>query len=1157
MQNLLNKPLENGVDVIACPHPLKVRNFKYKMPEGLTVSEVLCRVQPDARLRKYAHISLNGKLLPRELWSNTIVNDGDALAIRVVPMGGGGGDKDIFTTVLAIAIIAVSVYYGDMSGVMTGVSMLAQNALAEGPQSSTRLLSGGGSNALESPSLFVDGARNDARHFQPIPVVLGNHKQIGPLGANVFTEMLGKSQYIYMVIIWGYGPLKIENLRIAETDINDFDGVSVQSREGRDTDLPLSIFSNQVDSESLHILISQASGWHSRTTNANTDEITVDVSFFKGLTRFNDEGRRRYTAIELQIRYRRVGDASFIYPTFSRVQAASLTTNGSSVILQQATSTVHRPAFSWTVATRDKYEVQIRRLTGDTLDTQKFNEVHWVALKSIMKEDPINFPLPLAKTALRIRATGQLNRIIDNLSAELTSYALDWNGATWAEALTSNPASLFRLVLQGAAMANPLPDSRLDLDNLQDWHEYCVANGFEFDMVRDFQSSVWGTLVDIASAGRATPLEIDGKWGVVFDELQTIPVQHFTSRNSWGFSAEKTFVEMPHAFRTRFANRDMDWRIDEIIIYDDDYDESNATVFEELDEVGITSADHAWKYGRFNLAQLRLRPEGWTLNVDFEYLICRRGNLVLVTHDVLLVGLASGRITALQLDGGGDATGMTVDEVLTMEASKSYGVSIRTVDDAALVRTIVLDIGDQTTIVFDSVIPAANLPVVGDLFSFGEAGSETIEGLVRSIEPESDLVAKLNIIPNSPAIYTADTGTIPSFETKITNPNTLPQINIINVRADESALALGGNDTLIIRIAAEVVPISDSFNATIETEIKLVDSTDDFGAADIDSITKNFVFIKNVEHLQTYNLRLRWANPDYLLQGVWTEWNNVLVIGQTNPPSALENFTLSAFGGSALIRWDKPTELDVLFGGTVVFRHSHELTESSASWEQSVSIGQQTKGTDLLAVLPLKPGTYMAKVKDRGGRFSDVVKMSTKQASVLTYTNVHTMIEEAAFSGTHTNTVATGGILKLAPHTYLDDWADVDAIADWDSEGGLNSEGTYDFAANLDLSTVQQVRLTTDIEVVVTNTLDLIDDRTELMDVWDDLDGLDSAAGDARVQERHTDDDPAGTPTWTEWNYLESAEFTARAFDFRLLMSTLDPAFNILVSKLQVKVEDV
>ncbi len=73
-------------------------------------------------------------------------------------------------------------------------------------------------------------------------------------------------------------------------------------------------------------------------------------------------------------------------------------------------------------------------------------------------------------------------------------------------------------------------------------------------MVRDFAASVWDTLSDIASAGFAAPSQIDGKWGVVIDEDKTVPIQHFTPRNSWDFSFERTYPDKPNGWRIRFVN---------------------------------------------------------------------------------------------------------------------------------------------------------------------------------------------------------------------------------------------------------------------------------------------------------------------------------------------------------------------------------------------------------------------------------------------------------------------------------------------------------------------------------------------------------------------------------------------------------------------------
>src|SRR3546814_14450212 len=102
-------------------------------------------------------------------------------------------------------------------------------------------------------------------------------------------------------------------------------------------------------------------------------------------------------------------------------------------------------------------------------------------------------------------------------------------------------------------------------------------------------------------------------------------------------------------------------------------------------------------------------------------------------------------MTAIETDGSSTANiiGFTSDEVLTMEAGTDYGVSIRTVDDVKITAQVVTSAGDQTTVTFLDPILAENAPAVGDLFGFGTLGSETIEGLVLSIEPLSELSARL------------------------------------------------------------------------------------------------------------------------------------------------------------------------------------------------------------------------------------------------------------------------------------------------------------------------------------------------------------------------------------------------------------------------------
>ena len=93
--------------------------------------------------------------------------------------------------------------------------------------------------------------------------------------------------------------------------------------------------------------------------------------------------------------------------------------------------------------------------------------------------------------------------------------------------------------------------------------------------------------------------------------------------------------------------------------------------------------------------------------------------------------------------------------------------------------------------------------------------------------------------------------------------------------------------------------------------------------------------------------------------------------------------------------------------------------------------------------------------------------------------------------------------------------------------------------------------------VQIINTLDLIDDRTALIDAWASFDGVDNGVADAQVWARQTDDDPGGAPTWSAWERLDAGEFEARGVDFQARLTSLDPTFNIHVSELTVNADEV
>ena len=201
------------------------------------------------------------------------------------------------------------------------------------------------------------------------------------------------------------------------------------------------------------------------------------------------------------------------------------------------------------------------------------------------------------------------------------------------------------------------------------WHDDCAAASREFNAVIDYSVAVSDVIQDVAAAGRASPMLIDGLWSVVEDKPQTVPIQHFTPRNTYTYQGNKAFTDLPQALRVRFINRDNGWLQDEQIVYDDGYDASNTTEFEVLELPGVTDATQAWKDGRYHIATARLRPETYSFYADIEHIVCTRGDLIRFTHDVPLFGLMSARVKAVTVVSG-FMVAVTLDAEVTMVSGR-------------------------------------------------------------------------------------------------------------------------------------------------------------------------------------------------------------------------------------------------------------------------------------------------------------------------------------------------------------------------------------------------------------------------------------------------------------------------------------------------------
>ena len=541
---------------------------------------------------------------------------------------------------------------------------------------------------------------------------------------------------------------------------------------------------------------------------------------------------------------------------------------------------------------KDKYQIRVRRINSDIAEpTDTVHNYHKALLASVIGYDnetpAVNPPgCYIAKTAIRLQSTSKANGSIDGVNAMVQTIAPTWTGTKWELGATNNPASLYIYVLMHPANAYRIEQidapNRIDWTRLAYWYDFCNTKKLTFNTVITSTVSVMDVLRDIAAAGKASPSFVDGKWSVVIDEPRTSVVQHFTPHNSWGFEATKILPKIPDAFRIPFANEALAFQPDEAVVtknFQTTY--GNAKIFEELRLPGVTNRAQAEYFAKWHFAQLKLRPETYILNTDFEYLICSRGDLVKVAHDVPLWGTGTGRIKDITNNGGT----LQLSEEIYLVAGTAYVIRLRT--NTGTNNSKLKYLSAITTSGYYGTINIT-VPVVTDdnieadnLYMLGEINKETQDLIVISVEPTGNTSAKLTLVDYSPDIYNED------FTNLVYNPNVTGASLPIGTKSILFAPVITGltsSDAISEQISSGIYtnillvsytnPPNLSISATkVHCQIVLSDSQfsdDTSNNTYIVDKEAGSISIRGLLTGRMYKLRLRYTNAEGSITGPWS-----------------------------------------------------------------------------------------------------------------------------------------------------------------------------------------------------------------------------------------------------------------------------------------------
>jgi len=395
------------------------------------------------------------------------------------------------------------------------------------------------------------------------------------------------------------------------------------------------------------------------------------------------------------------------------------------------------------------------------------------------------------------------------------------------------------------------------------------------------------------------------------------------------------------------------------------------------------------------------------------------------------------------------------------------------------------------------------------------------------------------------------------FEVK--NFSTLPAVNTpaINFVTEELFTTTQGSGVkakAILTFGTSVNTVWEDIGVTIDHyDIEFKKTTEaSFQGAGTSQGT-NFEFFDIEPAL--YEFRVRAVNT----VGVASEFSSTTqrIYGLTAVPSDVSNLFLRADSNTANLSWTPTTDLDVKIGGFYEIRHN-SLT-SGAVWAQSTQVGEAVSGISNSAEVPLLVGTYLIKAVDSTG-----VKSTNATTVVNTVTPdlfqsqvFLTRTENPSFSGTKSNMIVTDdNTLKLEADTLFDSLGLIDEVGLIDAAGGVDLSGSYDFANIIDTGIpAQSYRLSSAFAFTTNSTSDFIDTRSGNIDDYESFDLNTYDDVEVQLQIATTNDDPSGSPTFTDFQNFRIGNYHGRAFKFRLLVTSGDVTHQIYISSLSATLE--
>ena len=898
----------------------------------------------------------------------------------------------------------------------------------------------------------------------------------------------------------------------ADTDFN-FKNITFEPRFGSSNQTAIAGISASESETAVGVVVTKDTPVSRSITDSNIDAVRVTIAFPQ-LQKFEDDGDINGAEVALTIQtIENDGTTQTVITDTVKGRAASTYFRDYKINLPSGTS------FPVTI--------RVNRTTDDSTDTFLNDAFQWSSFTEIINES--NTYANSAHVGLRFdaetfpsvpsrmyRLKGTLISIPHNGTVRADgsiSYSGTFNGTLKTDKEYSNDPAwvLYDLLTTSKGFGDHIDTTQLDVFSFYSASVYCseqvddmTGTGntearFSTNVVLNTQRDAYSLINDLSSVMRVMPFYSAGAINISQDRptdpsyiynLSNVTAEGFSYSNA-SQSTKATVVNVGY-----FDNETQS--IDYETVEDTALQAKYGVVVRNLKGFATTSRGQAARLGKWFLYTQSNEAEIISFKTSIESGTIVRVGTIISVQDPLRAGVRRGG----RIKTGVSTTQIVVDDSNNTDLVTSDSATLSVIlSDGTLETKSISSISGSTITVssaFSSVPQANSVWVI-------ENSSLSLQTFrVFSVKEVNQIEYEIQAVLHNSSKYSfVEDGSTLQTKTITTLTDTKPAPS--NLTATEQIVAL--NNRAVSKLFIQWQPVQGVTEYMVQFRL----DEENFIS---ERVTRPDFTIFETK-LGTYEIRVFSYNaigkPSTLPSTITAN-----TVGKTALPADVQNLVIEPVSEDFVrLRFDKSTDVDVIHGGNVVVRHSN-LTDGTGTFTNSVDLVPALSGNISETLIPAVAGEVILKFRDDGGRLSSgetsvIVSPPETQPALTVFTDREDT-DTTPFGGTKVNTFfdSTLGGLTLASSTTIDEiTALIDTLPQIDFLGDVATSGSYEFANPLDLGTVMDTKL---VRHFVTESFyagSFIDQRTALIDTWNDIDQFTAFETNASLLVATTTQDPA------------------------------------------------